>query len=431
MSWNKHRKTILAFLGNISLIFASLLFLEIVLQLASQWSFYVDELTRSPWSEDEAAPSRFIIDPRNGYTGDPSFPEHDDWGFRNERRPIEADIVTLGDSWTYGTAVAKKDAWPVLLAQISTRDIYNMGMGGTGLINYLQSFYKSLELKPKLFIVALYFGNDFIVTERHFNMDLADAVFGAAAPQLKTAVEQAERTKPLNSEFFEKCGRLPTQSRKAQTSEDKREGYLSQLRGWFSRNSRLYGMLRSLKNIGAQRNSDDIHLAFEKQSQQLNEAQHRICYPFSDGEWRTIFQNAWRVRTLNPSDVRVATGLDVAKKVLTTMNSISTTASAKLIVVLFPTKESAFSNHINEASVSNRAVLNEFRDIYDGEKLIKENLVDFLVEQNIDSIDMLPYLQEVEEQPFFGDFDSHPNAFGNSIIARAVHNFLSTNQVVD
>ena len=405
------------------MIVIGLLFCEILLQFGSQWFLSVDILTRPPWSEKSLSHNRFIVDPRNGYTGDPSYPEHDDWGFRNQRRPTVADIVTFGDSWTYGTVVPKKDVWPTLLAKMSNRHIYNMAMGGTGLINYLQSFHKSLPLKPKILIASLYFGNDFVITERHFNMDFADTVFDESSRELIHAIKKAEQTGLLNFEYYHNCGLTPNEPKDEHNLKDK-DNDVSQIRAWVSRNSRLYGMLRGLKNSLVEMNKREIDLAFQRKVAKLNHEQRRICFPFSDGEWKTVFQNAWRVRTLNYSDARISTGLDVAKKVLNTMKSITMEADAKFLVILFPTKESAFSGIINEMNVSDEDVLDQLRSIFANERFLREDLMEFFVKRKIAYIDLLPYLQGAEQQPFFGSSDSHPNAFGNLVIARAVNDFI-------
>ena len=88
---------------------------------------------------------------------------HDDWGFRNYERPSSADIVAIGDSQTYGISATSSQSWPAHLSRISELNTYNMALGGYGALHYphlLES--KALELKPRIIIVGLYFGNDLV-----------------------------------------------------------------------------------------------------------------------------------------------------------------------------------------------------------------------------------------------------------------------------
>lgn len=50
------------------------------------------------------------------------------------------DILTIGDSFTHGDAVAAEDSWPYLLAQQSGKSVGNLGVGGYGLQQALMRF---------------------------------------------------------------------------------------------------------------------------------------------------------------------------------------------------------------------------------------------------------------------------------------------------
>ncbi|ETW93845.1 MAG: hypothetical protein ETSY1_37490, partial [Candidatus Entotheonella factor] len=87
---------------------------------------------------------------------------HDAWGFRNPSVPTTADIVTIGDSMTYGTLATATHSWPSRLQTYTGMAVYNLGLGAYGPAQYLYLLeHKALSLKPSLVIVGLYFGNDF------------------------------------------------------------------------------------------------------------------------------------------------------------------------------------------------------------------------------------------------------------------------------
>ncbi len=64
----------------------------------------------------------------------------DAWGFRNPNVPESAEIVAIGDSHTYGNTATMDDSWPYVLARLSGRKVYNMGLGGYGPNQYFHLF---------------------------------------------------------------------------------------------------------------------------------------------------------------------------------------------------------------------------------------------------------------------------------------------------
>jgi hypothetical protein len=87
---------------------------------------------------------------------------YDAWGFRNAQVPERADIVSIGDSHTYGNTVRMEDSWPIVLRCLTGCTTYNMGMGGYGPNQYCYLLKtKALSLKPKLIICGLWMGDDF------------------------------------------------------------------------------------------------------------------------------------------------------------------------------------------------------------------------------------------------------------------------------
>jgi hypothetical protein len=78
----------------------------------------------------------------------------DDLGFCNpptrsyEREKI--DIMAIGDSLTWCTAVEPGEAWPAFLADLTGKSSYNLGFPGIGLYEYLVFLRKyGLQKSPK------------------------------------------------------------------------------------------------------------------------------------------------------------------------------------------------------------------------------------------------------------------------------------------
>jgi hypothetical protein len=68
----------------------------------------------------------------------------------------------LGDSWTYGAGVPSDAAWPHVLSERLNRQVYNMGVPGTGPFQSREILYQALQLHPKVVIFGFYFGNDLV-----------------------------------------------------------------------------------------------------------------------------------------------------------------------------------------------------------------------------------------------------------------------------
>ena len=78
-------------------------------------------------------------------------------GFRNRSVPNIADIITIGDSQTYGNNVFLEQNWPNNMVKDmhdQTPILYNISVGGWGAAEYFEIFHKALYLQPKVVIVA-------------------------------------------------------------------------------------------------------------------------------------------------------------------------------------------------------------------------------------------------------------------------------------
>ncbi len=88
----------------------------------------------------------------------------DGYGFRNAWPwPKTAEIVTLGDSVTFGQGVEDEQAWPAILAQsFPAGRVINLGLIGGGPRQYLRVYETfGLKLRSKLVLVGFFLRNDF------------------------------------------------------------------------------------------------------------------------------------------------------------------------------------------------------------------------------------------------------------------------------
>lgn len=101
-----------------------------------------------------------VVDPILLYKMPEDFPGVDRQGFRNPSVPEQADIITLGDSHTYGYNAALEDDWPSQIGRMTGLSVYNMGVGGHGPLQYYYLLDRALELKPRYVVIGLYLAND-------------------------------------------------------------------------------------------------------------------------------------------------------------------------------------------------------------------------------------------------------------------------------
>jgi GDSL-like Lipase/Acylhydrolase family len=130
---------------------------------------------------EDSPETRGVGHPYIGYLPTPNFPRivrtsefnipypTDAHGFNNaDPWPTRADIVTVGDSLTFGYGVAPDEAWPALIAR-DQRDtkVINLGLIGAGPQQYLRVYETfGVPLEPKLLLIGFFVANDFWDAEK-------------------------------------------------------------------------------------------------------------------------------------------------------------------------------------------------------------------------------------------------------------------------
>jgi len=96
----------------------------------------------------------------------------DEIGFGNPPGIYDAhakiDLVAIGDSFTWPSAVEPGDAWPIRLGERLGCTSYNLGRGGNGPYEYLQILKRyGLAKSPRVVVMNLYEGNDILNVAEH------------------------------------------------------------------------------------------------------------------------------------------------------------------------------------------------------------------------------------------------------------------------
>lgn len=403
------------------LIGASLLVVELALQVASVFFVDVDLITRSSsWRSEKAVPV-LIDDDRLGIKGNPDWPEHDARGFRNSSALSSATVVALGDSHTYGTSVIADETWTRILSARLGADVYNMGLGGYGPTHGLENLSIAIELNPKLIIFGLYFGNDFF---DDFRFAQKNGLLSDYAEQSVLAeISRLESLGSIGNEigFLFRSGRTAANQTLLETAKS---SWI--IKSWMPGHSRLYGLLRTLKNEIVENPSFNALLArdFRRAKENLSERQLPFVSAYDGPIWKTIFTSPYRLRTLDDADPRIRTGIEISKRMLDQMRLRVSENSIQFVVLLLPTKEYVFRPRV-EFPGAHKSLAELVRH----EERIRNEIIQFMQKNGIEFIDPVGDLRESERQTYFPDGDGHPNALGHQIIAEKILEFMKGKQI--
>lgn len=160
--------TVLLSLGLVRFIAPRLLGIPVDLQMV-QVSEKVPPFFDGVFRESDRESAEFILNDPYLARNKPFYPAveglgpHDLIGFRNRRIPHVADIITIGDSQTYGNNAVLEENWPSqMMRHLGDKRLihYSMAVGAWGAIDYWEIFQKALFFEPRVIIVAFYTGND-------------------------------------------------------------------------------------------------------------------------------------------------------------------------------------------------------------------------------------------------------------------------------
>jgi GDSL-like Lipase/Acylhydrolase family len=384
-------------------------FLEISLGLLTLVSPRVDELLTSPWTAN-SIPSR-VPDERLGHRPNPAHRGHDRKGFRNPEVPAKSHIVALGDSQTYGTGVAREEAWPKHLESMIGKTVYSLAFGGYGPAHSLMLWDEAVALQPKIVIEAFYAGNDLFDS---FNLvynrgQLPDLKISDL--QLQESIREMEQSEPIER----RVSHMSAMGATNVVGESTARGILSQ-------HSKIYGLLQKTRyefkrflhtcNSGTQ---DKWEIA-----KAIAEARPNYYQIFSNEQFKTVFTSEYRLSALDLEDPRIVEGLRISFRAMQRMYELAATRNIRFVVILIPTKETVFRRLWQNPSI-------RYRHLTENEERFWRTTKDFLEQNGIEYLDALPMLREQLEtgiQPYQVSHDGHPNKYGHRAIAKLAAAYL-------
>jgi hypothetical protein len=316
----------------------------------------------------------------------------DRWGFRNKGVPGSADIVAIGDSHTYGNTATMSDAWPSVVAAVTGQSVYNLGLGGYGPNQYYHLLRtRAVALRPRWVICALYLGDDF---ENAFLM-----------------------TYGTDHWSFLRNGHWTRVDANIWETEARRSWHQS-IRLWFSRHSVLYQVVVHGPVLGKLKGALQIARAARREDRattSLIDADAGIQEAFRPLGIRD------RLDQRNPA---VREGMRITLQLLTLMNQTCRQSGCEFVVVLIPTKETVFADHLlRHPRLHLREVI---VDLVAHEERARAKVRAFLDQAEIRYLDALPALRRNVAAHLYtpSDRDMHPSKNGYRVIGEAVAAFL-------
>jgi len=313
----------------------------------------------------------------------------DAWGFRNREVPKTADIVAVGDSHTFGNTAKMDESWPYVLASLTGRHVYNMGMGGYGPNQYFYlSNSKALSLKPNVIIWGLYMGDDF--------QNAYEITYGLnhwASLRKLTA-------RNVDADIWDPPASKPTLLKKA--------------RAWLSGHSVIYQLVFHASPAGR----------VQGEAQIRNAAQ---LYPGSATTLTAPEKNileAFRPKSmlsrLDQDNQDIREGMRITFELIKVMNETCRQHHIGFVVVVIPIKEEVFSDYLEHnpklplSDVIDKLLLND--------RLARDKTFEFLAESKIPYVDPLPALKSSLGNELYARSatDMHPSKNGYRVIAEEV-----------
>ena len=348
--------------------------------------------------------ARFVLNPADylsvttlpnpilGMTIAPNSPGFDSWGFRNPSVPETVDVVTVGDSHTFGNTAKMDEAWPSVVQRETGLTVYNMGLGGYGPNQYYQVLTtRGITLRPKLVVCGLYMGDDF---ENAFSLTYGFDYWSSV---------RTSRWGKVEGDIW---GDLQP------------PGAVKSVRNWLSRNSMVYRLVVHGPALSALKGRLQTRLADTTEDPSVT------TFQSADGTVREAFRPIRVAAGLDQSRAEVGEGMRLTFHFLREMNLACRKSGCTFAVVIIPTKETVFAEHLQSASGLN--LKDRIDAVIRNEEIAKTVLEDVLEDAGIPYVDALPALRRSIGQRLYypGPADMHPGPNGYRVIGETVAAFV-------
>lgn len=318
--------------------------------------------------------SNQTYDSRLGTKMNPAVEDIDEKGFRNPAPLDHADIVTLGDSHTYGVNVSSAMSWPQQLAGMEGAAVYNLGVGSYGTFQYSYLADEAIKMKPKHIVLALYVTND-----------------------LDDVCKLVNKTNYWDG-WLKQHGYDPSVCRETSGAWRTLKHYLTK--------SNLYWMIASAVKRTYEANDFGDSLVVRE------EANQTII------KHKSILNHKQK---MDMSRKRIALGFEVTKSVIADIEEKCDEAGIDFSIVFIPSKSRAFFEYLNSHGYE---LPDDYYQLVDNENNLVARFSEFFDELGIEHVDAGPYVLEelyTSSNVYSPTDDGHPLENGYRAYARAAH----------
>jgi hypothetical protein len=338
-----------------------------------------------------------VAHPVLGHVTDPALPDVDEHCFRNQPQHGPIDLVALGDSQTYGFNVESADSWPQVLGRQLDVDVYNLGIGAYGILQYQHLIERAIELDTKYIVLGLYLAN---------NLDDICRLLISSEHWRSWAQGNGVDPRQCPDEV------RPPHGERTAGSEDEKPSR----QGWMRRNLALVSLIDTLR---AERSILD----------KIEGGRIRYAIVIDDGRIRTIFKHARIQRHAAFMDLErhhIATGLDITKEFLRRADEATRSCGISFLVLFIPSKERVFARYLRKRDVP---IPEDYSNLVANEDRLKTEVSTFLADRGTPFADLLPPmergLEEVDDL-YPARADGHPLAAGYRIYAQAAFELIGS-----
>jgi hypothetical protein len=325
-------------------------------------------------------------------------------GFRNPQALKNADIVTIGDSHTFGFNVKTEDSWPYQLGRMTNKVVYNFGIGNFGIVQYSYLIDKAIKLNPKNIIIGLYLPNDLNDTCLLFK-------------QLDYWRKWAEE----NNVNIKDC-ECPA------CAEDEPGGTAVEK----TTISSFPGHLKAAINKTAIVTFMDYMIWTPLKAElvyfmnKFGKADNNLII-IDDEKQKTIFGYKRLAGVNNNMDLKrknIQTAFQITKKLFMEMKSKADKNDVGLSVLIIPSKENVYYDYLLN---SNYKLPSEFHQLVNNERNLLKEFSRFFDEAGVKWIDARPYVVKTlygQDKVYKITLDDHPLAPGYQAYAKAVYEHI-------
>ena len=339
-------------------------------------------------------------DPVRGHRIGPGVQGHDAQGFRNSEVLKSPDLITIGDSMTYGVLAPMGESWPAHLSRQLKLPVYNLGLGGYGPLQYLDvARTEGRKAQAKTWLVAFYVGNDM--------MDAYNT-----SHDLESWASWRLSARPKGQLLaFDVIGASATPQKRFES-----------MRHWLARNSMIYSAVRVVlqpylaRGDGAQATGGDRDMLWSFASP-------------NQASLATAFQPKPMLAAVDLAQPEVAEGLRLTERVLGELQREAASQQARLLVVIQPTKEAAYCARLLPTGDLPAA----HRKLCELEPQLIAKLVTAARDKGIAVHDLTPDLaKDLAEgrMPYRADRDGHFTGAGNALMAGHIAAFVKAQPAV-